>query len=227
MARPSGSNVKRRLRLLIWIAIPVGYALLAWRSLPWLRSPARLTVCWVIGVEEPPPEGSPPAGLNKRVQITLGYEGPPLPAEKLGELFRGRLICDARERAVPLDGHNLRQAATLDSRRSRITVDLAMHVARIPSDAGGVALCLTASTPWIVGEPILVPVRLSTDGRGRPLPLGAMQRVDRPSGTDEDQLSSDGRFVIHSGDVDGWLCDVVSGARAGCPPCRWRSPTTG
>ena len=217
MARPSGSNVKRRLRLLIWVAILVGYALLAWRSMPWLRSPTRPTVCWVIGVEELPPECNPPAGLARRVRITLGYDGPPPQLEKIGKLFSGRLICDAREQAVPLDGSDLRQAATLDPRQSRITVELGLHLDQTPSDAGGVALYLTASTPLVVGEPILVPVRLSTDSRGRPLPLGAIQQVDSPSYADGVQFSSDGRLVVLSGDVDGWLCDVVSGATRGLP----------
>ena len=79
---------------------------------------------------------------------------------------------------MPLDGRTFarRRPSIRGDRGSPWT--LGLHLRRTPSDAGGVALYLTAPTPLVVGEPILVPVRLSTDSRGRPMPLGAIQQVD-------------------------------------------------
>lgn len=57
-------------------------------------------------------------------------------------------------------------------------VDLTLKLAVAPPDAGSIALCAESATPMIAAPPIVVPVQPLTDSRGRPLPLGAIQRLD-------------------------------------------------
>ncbi len=231
--------MKLRKRSLLWMAALVAYVALCWPYLPLGRPGERPTVAWVTEVREVASEASPqPKGLNKQVQVVLGYDGPAPQLDRPGGLFRGRLICNARTEAVELGETDLFQAATIDREHARIVVDLTLKLAEAPRDAGEIALWMQPTAPWIAGPPIAVPVRLLTDSRGRPLPLGAIQRADNeqlkkvlknaPYGVRAEQsakeyfarliwflgaLSPDGRFaMLSSGGDHSWLWDLGRGA---------------
>ena len=174
-ASAAGERMKLRKRSLLWMAAPVAYVALCWPYLPLGRPGERPTVAWVTEVREVASEASPqPKGLNKQVQVVLGYDGPAPQLDRPGGLFRGRLICNARTEAVELGETDLFQAATIDrehAHRGRLDA----QARRGPARCGRIALWMQPTAPWIAGPPIAVPVRLLTDSRGRPLPLGAIR----------------------------------------------------
>lgn len=134
------------------------------------------TTCWIQTVDTTLGQSSNPTEIE--VRLELHFFGPPPKFDKSALLFRAELLCDDRNAPSAVSDAGMSQKTVLNANEDRLLVTLSLLVDTLPEKANPVAYRISPSVRWIRDKSVAIPLTPARDTRGRPLPIGAIARIE-------------------------------------------------